>query len=186
MTSRRISDMRVAYFAKIRRSRSTSLAGLGLGIALSTAVFTMITVFVMNREPIADPEKYVGLYTHDPRTSRFDWFSYSEYAFLREHNTTLQSLTAWSSTLRVIVVLASTLGSLALILAAIGIGVVTGLAGSWALSRAMSQLFERMGGVDPMAFAGSSALLALVAMTASYLPARRATMVDPVFALRRD
>jgi putative ABC transport system permease protein len=68
----------------------------------------------------------------------------------------------------------------------IGIGVVTGLAGSWALSRAMRQVFERMGGFDPMAFAGSSALLALVAMTACYLPARRATMVDPVVALRHD
>lgn len=130
--------------------------------------------------------------------------------------------------LRVIVVLASTLGSLAMILAAIGIfgimaytveqrtrelgirmalgaqnvdvlslvlkrsvtvigiGVAAGLAGSWALSRAMSQVFERMGGVDPMAFAGSSALLALVAIMASYLPARRATMVDPVVALRQD
>ena len=130
--------------------------------------------------------------------------------------------------LRVVVVLASTLGSLAMILAAIGIygvmayrveqrtrelgirmalgarsvdvlslvlkrsvtvigiGVAAGLAGSWALSRAMTQVFERMGGVDPMAFAGSSALLALVAMIASYLPARRATHVDPVVALRQD
>jgi putative ABC transport system permease protein len=130
--------------------------------------------------------------------------------------------------LRALVVLSSTLGSLALILAAIGIygvvaygveqrtrelgirialgaqtvdvlslvlkrsltligiGVAVGLAGSWALSRAMSQLLEKMGGVDPTAFAESSALLALVAMMASYLPARRAANVDPVVALRQD
>ena len=75
----------------------TSSAGLALGIALSTAVFTMINAFVLQHEPITDPDTYVGVYTQDQRTRRFDWFSYSEYAFLREHNTTLQSLTAWSS-----------------------------------------------------------------------------------------
>jgi putative ABC transport system permease protein len=75
----------------------TSLAGLGLGIALSTGVFTMINAFVLRHEPIVDPDKYVGLYTQDPRKRNFDWFTYSEYTFLREHATTLQSLTAWSA-----------------------------------------------------------------------------------------
>jgi predicted permease len=80
----------------------TSLAGLGLGIALSTAVFTMINSFVLHHEPIVDPDKYVGLYTQDPRKRNFDWFSYAEYAFLRDHNTTLQSLTAWSARVPVV------------------------------------------------------------------------------------
>src|SRR5215472_1970746 len=80
----------------------TSLTGLGLGIALSTAVFTMINTFVLHHEPIVDPDKYVALYTQDPRKRNFDWFSYPEYAFLRDHNTTLQSLTAWSSRVTVV------------------------------------------------------------------------------------
>jgi putative ABC transport system permease protein len=66
------------------------------------------------------------------------------------------------------------------------VGLAVGLAAAFALSRFLaSQLFE-VGAHDPLTYAGISALLILVAFTASTLPARRATRVEPVAALRYD
>jgi putative ABC transport system permease protein len=61
-----------------------------------------------------------------------------------------------------------------------------GLAGAVAASRLLSSfLFEVKAG-DPLTYLGVAVLLAMVAMAASYLPARRATKVDPLTALRQE
>jgi putative ABC transport system permease protein len=67
-------------------------------------------------------------------------------------------------------------------LAAIGIGL--GLAASLALSRLMTTMLYHVSTTDPATFAGTAALFAGIAMLASYLPARRATRVDPMAALQ--
>jgi putative ABC transport system permease protein len=67
---------------------------------------------------------------------------------------------------------------------AIGLGV--GLAGAAIVSRLMSSLLFALGTLDPVAFLGVSAFLAAVAVLAGYLPARRATKVDPMVALRYE
>jgi putative ABC transport system permease protein len=69
-------------------------------------------------------------------------------------------------------------------LAAVGVGI--GLAAALSLGRVMSGLVFGIGGSDPLTLAGVSALLLGVAGFASYLPARRATRIDPVRALRCD
>ena len=66
------------------------------------------------------------------------------------------------------------------------IGIALGLLGSLALSRLLeSQLYETSA-LDPLTFAAVAAVLAAVALLASYLPARRAAKVDPVTALRYE
>jgi predicted permease len=63
-------------------------------------------------------------------------------------------------------------------------GLALGLAGAWGLGRVGSSLLFGVSARDPMTFTAVSLLLTLIALAASYLPARRAMKVDPVVALR--
>jgi len=65
-------------------------------------------------------------------------------------------------------------------------GIALGLAGSLILSGLISRLLFDVKSRDPLTFATVAAVLTLVALIASYLPARRATKVDPVVSLRYE
>jgi predicted permease len=71
-----------------------------------------------------------------------------------------------------------------LVLAAIGLTI--GVAAAAALTRLMSSLLFGISPLDPLTYAAGALLLALAAMLASYLPARRASAVDPVEALKGE
>jgi putative ABC transport system permease protein len=66
------------------------------------------------------------------------------------------------------------------------IGLAVGLAGALALMRVMNSLLYEVSATDPLVFGAVAAALTLSALLACYVPARRATKVDPLIALRHD
>jgi putative ABC transport system permease protein len=66
------------------------------------------------------------------------------------------------------------------------LGILAGLAGAWALTRLMSGLLFGVTPTDSVTLASVVLTLAIVALLACYLPARRATKVDPLVALREE
>jgi ABC-type antimicrobial peptide transport system permease subunit len=71
-------------------------------------------------------------------------------------------------------------------LVVVGIGVAIGLGGALGFTRLMESLLFGISPLDPITFAAMPILLAVAAMLASYLPARRAVKVDPVETLRAE
>ena len=71
-------------------------------------------------------------------------------------------------------------------LGVVGLGLLLGTAGALALTRVLATLLYDVSPTDPMTFVSVAVVLGAVALTASYLPARRAARVDPIVALRQE
>jgi putative ABC transport system permease protein len=65
-------------------------------------------------------------------------------------------------------------------------GVILGLAGAAALTQYLEGMLFALTPLDPLTFAAVAGLFVTVALLASYVPARRATRVDPLGALRAE
>jgi len=64
------------------------------------------------------------------------------------------------------------------------VGIVIGVAGALAISRVVARLLFGLSATDPATFGTVGAILLLVALVASWVPARRASRLDPLLALR--
>jgi len=67
-----------------------------------------------------------------------------------------------------------------------GWGITFGVAGAFGITRVISSLLYNVTATDPVSFAGVVVLMLGVAAAAAYIPARRATEVDPMVALRAE
>ena len=67
-----------------------------------------------------------------------------------------------------------------------GVGIALGLLGAWGVSRVLSSLLFGVSTTDPLTYLGTALGLAMVALLASWIPARRASRIDPVEALRSE
>jgi putative ABC transport system permease protein len=68
----------------------------------------------------------------------------------------------------------------------VGLGIVIGLAGAFGVSRLLTALLFGVKPYDPLTFVAVALLLTLIALVACWIPARRATRVDPLLALRYE
>lgn len=67
-----------------------------------------------------------------------------------------------------------------------GIGIAVGLAGAFGLSRLLDSMVFGVSVTDPVIFGSVAVGLGVIAIVAGYVPARRATQVDPMHALRNE
>jgi putative ABC transport system permease protein len=65
-------------------------------------------------------------------------------------------------------------------------GIVLGVVGAFAVTRVVASFLYNVSPTDPVSFIGTAAFLIGVALAASWIPARRATAVDPMIALRAE
>ncbi len=172
-------------FRRLRQAPGFSLvaiATLALGIGANSAIFSVVNAVLLKPPPFSEADRLVMVaQTWEGRflaaLGIFGVMSYAVVQRSREIGIRVALGAHPTDVLRM------ALGQ-ALLLAVIGVG--AGLAGAVALSRAIVSLLFKLSPTDPATLASVAVLLTAVVFVASYLPARRATRVDPLIALRSE
>lgn len=160
-----------------RRAPTLAIAAtlvLSLGIGANAALFTLVRAVLLRPMPqISTPATLVNVHGTDAAGELFGGFSHPDFLDYRERGAAETELAAFTDR-----------GMTGLRLALLGS--VGGLAMAWGAGRALAAFLTGVSPADPHALLGASSIVGLVALAASWVPARRAAQVDPVVALRAE
>ena len=202
-----VRDLRYTFRSLRRNAGFATFAILiaGLGIGASSTVFSVVNTLLLRPLPFEDPGRLVWIANRDTSGLSGQTTQVGHMLDLRERTQSLSALAGYFALYGLIsysvnqrtqeIGIRMALGASArdvqtriivqtLWLAAIGMTI--GVAASWALARSLSGLLFGVTATDPATFLGMLLVLTMVATAAGYLPARRASRIDPLVALRAD
>jgi hypothetical protein len=194
-----LQDLRYGLRMLAKKPGFTIVAAftLALGIGANSAIFSVVNGVLLRPMPLEDSDRLIKIWETLPSGGE-GTASAPNLKDWREQNTVFNGVAAYTfsslnlrgqdsperlSGARPMDVLKLVAGQgMSLTLT----GVVLGVAGAFGLTRLMATLLYGVTATDPLTFAAVSALLVMVALLACYVPARRATKVDPMVALRNE
>jgi hypothetical protein len=149
---------------------ATAVFVLALGIGGNAAMFSVIRAVLLSPLPYQDADRLVQLSVENPtRPAPGGAFTVLRYTEMRKTARSFAGVGAYSLGQGLILALSGS---------ALGIG------GALLLTRVMHGLLFHISPADPATYISMALLWIVVALTASYIPARRAARVDPAHALR--
>lgn len=164
-----------------------AIATLAIGIGLNTAMFSVVHTVLVKPLPYAEPDRLLAIFEANPEkgwlagasspTNFLDWKAQNRtFTAMSAYNEGTVTLTG-SDIIRMVLKEA---------MMTVAIGVVGGLLTAALLTRFLASLVFGIGVHDPITMVAVSLTLVAFALFASYWPARRATQVDPMIALRSE
>ena len=195
-------DLRYATRTLIKNPgfAALTIVCLALGIGVNSTIFSAVDTVAMRPLPFRDPDALVALATTHQANGidRGDVWMFSIFgaialalASIGVYDVLSCAVSQRTQEIGVRMALgASRQNVVALIVSQgaklAGIGIVCGIAGAVLVTRVVASLLYNVSATDPLSFVATAGFLALVALLASYIPARRATSVDPIVALRAE
>lgn len=185
-----LQDLRYAT-RQLRKSPGftlTALITLALGIGVNAAIFTLVQGILLKSLPVLDPKDLYRIGDTDDccvnggfvgQNGDFDIYSYDLYLHLKQSTPEFEQLAAMQAGQNMYSVRRG-------VLAQIGLGLALGIPCALVCSHFMQSQLYGVGSYDPLSLGGAIAVLAVCALAAGFLPARRAASIEPMRALRID
>ena len=163
-----------------------AIVTLALGIGANTAIFSLVNSILLRPLPYREPDRLVRMIQSSPKLDLATWgVSQADFAAYRDQNRTFETVALFNSGGTNLTGVGEP-ERLAVTNVTADFFKVLGTIGALAATRVMTDLLYGVTATDAITFISVAGLLVLVALLACYLPARRATHVDPLIALRYD